>query len=102
MEAGGAAQGAAAGAAVAGPYGALIGAGASILSSAVARPPTSSTSLSGAPINSWFDGSGWTVATGKASAKGGDRADAVGGISPLMIAAVVVGILVWKLTSKKS
>lgn len=100
---GGVAEGAASGAAVGGPYGALIGAGASILSSAVARPPTSSTAMSGlGPVNSWFDGSGWTVATGGAKAEGGDRADAVGGISPLMIAGIVVGILVWKLTSKKS
>ena len=92
----------AAGAAVAGPYGAFISAGANILGSALARPPENSTALSGGTVNSWFDGSGWTVATGKASAKGGDRSDAIGGISPMMIAAVVVGILVWKMAGKKS
>ena len=97
METGGIAQGAAAGAAVGGPYGALIGAGASVFSAAVARPPENSTAISGAPVNSWFDGSGWTVATGNADAKGGDRSEAFGGINPLFIAAAVVGLLIWKM-----
>lgn len=82
--------------AAAGPYGALISGASSVLGSALARPPENSTALSGGTVNSWFDGSGWTVATGKASAKGGDRSEAFGGINPFVLAAGVVALLIWK------
>ena len=77
--------------------GQLLTAGSNVLGAAVARPPEQSTALSGGTVNSWLDASGWTVATGKSTSQGGSRSDAVGGISPLMIAAAVVGLLVWKL-----
>lgn len=87
-----------------------IQAGSAILSAAAGKPPApavssaSTTSLT----NSWFDGSGWTVATGASSAKGGDRADtpigalanAAGNLTdsilPLVIVGALVGLLIWK------
>lgn len=80
---------------------ALIGAGSQVLSSAVApRPAAPSTAFSGAPVNSWFDGSGWTVATSSSSAKGGDREQSTPAapFSPLMIVAAVIGIIAWKMS----
>lgn len=84
--------------AVGGPYGALIAGASQVLGSALSPSPAApSTAISDTVVNSWFDGSGWTVATGKADARGGDRTEAFGGINPLFMAAAVVGLLIWKM-----
>lgn len=89
------AAGAAGAFAVGGPYGALIGGASQVLGSALARPATPSTAISDTVVNSWFDGSGWTVATGKATAEGGDRSDALP-FNPLLAVAALVAFLIWK------
>lgn len=83
---------------------ALLTAASTVLSAAVARPPSYSSAISEPQINSWLNDSQWTVATGSASAKGG--AGPVTGLTlpsgsvPLLIAAAVVGLLVWKIKRK--
>lgn len=65
-----AAAGAQAGAAF-GPYGALIGAGVGVASDVMNQALGGTTSSGGEnDIRSSFDGSGWTVSTGKSSATG--------------------------------
>ena len=44
--------------------------------------------------NSWLDSSGWTVATGASSAKGGDRAQSESAAQPFTMAAALVGLLI--------
>lgn len=91
-----AAAGAAGAFAVGGPYGALIGGASQVLGAALSpRPAAPSTAISDTVVNSWFDGSGWTVATGQGKAEGGDRADGFT-FNPLLAAAALVAFLIWK------
>jgi hypothetical protein len=73
---------------------------------AAASMPSGAESSATSITNSWFDGSGWTVATGQGSARGGDRsqsdtaaataAAAAESILPFVLAAAVVALYVWK------
>lgn len=82
----GLADGAKAGAAF-GPWGAAIG-GAAGLAGDLASDPGANISGSSADVRSSFDGSGWTVSTGKARADGATitRSDDPFGSSPLQTA----------------
>lgn len=72
---------------------AFINAGSNVLGSALKQPPN----YSSAATNSWFDSSGWTVATGGSRAQGGARSQTdFGQLMPLLVAAAVVGLLIWK------
>ncbi|MGQ0750603.1 MAG: hypothetical protein ACT4PS_08720 [Betaproteobacteria bacterium] len=76
---------------------AVIAGASQVLSAAAGRP--AAPAVSGGTVNSWLDNSGWTVATGSASARGGDRdqAQAAGlPFSPWLIAAALVGLAIFK------
>lgn len=78
----------------------LLSAGSSVLSSALAPSPAGpSNAVSGnGYMSTSFDNSGWTVATGKASAEGGDRGIDLTQMAILGIAALVV--IGWVRTKK--
>lgn len=85
-----------------------IQAGSAVLSAAAGKPSAPSTAISSATslTNSWFDGSGWTVATSGGSARGGDRLQsdspagmlanaAADSVIPILVAGALVALLVW-------
>lgn len=78
---------------------ALISGGSQVLGAAVGRPAGSAYSSA----SSWsaFDSSGWTVALGGSSANGAPRTQTdMGQVTPLLIAAAVLALLIWKKKSK--
>lgn len=79
----------------------LLTAGSSVLSSALAPSPAGpSNAVSGnGYMATSFDNSGWTVATGKASAEGGDRGIDLNQLAILGLAALVV--IGWVRTKKR-
>lgn len=79
---------------------ALIGGASTVLGRAVQSPPTTAVSSATPVTNSWFDGSGWTVATGKGSAQGGARSQSEAlPFNPLMIVGALLALVAWKTLS---
>lgn len=78
-----------------------IQAGSQILAAAAGRPAAPAYSSSTPTVNSWFDGSGWTVATGASKAAGGDRSQDTGtSLSPLLVVAGLIAFAVWAKRAK--
>lgn len=77
---------------------ALLNAGSQVLGAAASRPDAPTVSGAHPLVNSWFDGSGWTVATSGASAQGGARTQsgAPTSFSPWMLAAGLLAVVAWK------
>lgn len=64
--------------------------------------PSAPSSVISEPVtNSWLDGSGWTVATGGSSAKGGDRDQSQPQmLDPLIITVIAAAVVAWKVFAK--